>query len=166
MTQSKPLPQQKPCLSYIKSSTLLIQALYRHYTDIIQTFLSLLWWSFKILEINIWRGKNSKSLLRLKYLHFEKHSWQVTWPKVLAMFLEFWFFYFLCKFRIFWKYSDWQNMIKKRILLVWAHPVEKLHLKPLCHFHLPNLYPDTLSQQSDTLGDPLRAPNQPEMHPG
>ena len=44
-------------------------------------------------------------------------------------------------------------------------PGVKSHLKPLCHFHLPSRYPDTLTQPSVTLGATLRAQNQPEMHP-
>ena len=43
--------------------------------------------------------------------------------------------------------------------------VVKLHLKRLWHFHLPSLYPDTQSQPSVTLGAPLRAHKQLEMHP-
>ena len=37
----------------------------------------------------------------------------------------------------------------------------KIALNRFCHFHLPSLYPDTLSQQSVT----LRAQKQPELHP-
>ena len=46
-----------------------------------------------------------------------------------------------------------------------AIKVVKLHLKRLWHFHLPSLYPDTQSQPSVTLGAPLRAQKQPQMHP-
>ena len=41
----------------------------------------------------------------------------------------------------------------------------KLRLKPLSYFHLPSLYPDTLTHPFVILGVSLRAPNQPEMHP-
>ena len=49
-------------------------------------------------------------------------------------------------------------------LLVRGRLVVKSHLKRACHFHLPSLYPNTLSQLSVTLGAHLRAQKQPEMH--
>ena len=49
--------------------------------------------------------------------------------------------------------------------LVWGHLIEKLYLKHLCHFHLPCLYPDALSQPSMTLGAPLRSQKHSKMHP-
>ena len=50
------------------------QTLYRHYTDISFSFMMII----QDLRNKYLRPKNSKSLLRLKYLHFEKHSSQVT----------------------------------------------------------------------------------------
>ena len=46
-----------------------------------------------------------------------------------------------------------------------GHLIAKLHLKRLCHFHLPCLYPDALSQPSMTLGAPLRSQKHSKMHP-
>ena len=79
---------------------------------------------FGNIEKKIWRFKKRKSASQGKNLHFQENSPVLIWIWNEAIFLVFWFLYFLCKFAFF---KTWCQNEEVTFSSLFQHPPTPNH---------------------------------------